>query len=54
MNWWIIAYLGLITLSLGVILARHGQPRTGNYHFGSALASAAITIFLLYMGGAFS
>lgn len=40
-----------LMLSLGVNLAQHGKPRTGNVSFWMALVSAAIQFVLLYFGG---
>ena len=46
--------LGLMVLSTGMHLAKHGDSKTGTWNFGHALISDAITISLLYWGGFFN
>lgn len=53
MNWPQYTYLALSAMSLGAILAKHGEPRTGNYNFILTFALTAGTIALLYAGGFF-
>ena len=48
-----VIWIGLITMSLGCHLARHGEPRTGSYNFVTALISGTIEFALLYFGGFF-
>ena len=43
----------LIVLNLGIILERHGKPKTGNESFWISLTSTALTMWLLYEGGFF-
>lgn len=38
-------------LALGIDLARHGQQKTGNHSFWSAVVSIAISFFVLNWGG---
>lgn len=53
MTIWQIIYLAWMALGLGVVLASHGKPRTGNYSFWTSLVSTALQIMLLYFGGFF-
>jgi hypothetical protein len=48
-----IILCALVTLNIGVALAKHGEPRTGKYGFFSSLFSAAIMFTLLIWGGFF-
>ncbi len=45
--------LGLMCLSLGIEMARHGKPKEGNHSFFIQLTSSAITFSILYWGGFF-
>ena len=54
MNVWQIIVIILYALSLGMHLAKNGEPRTGTYSFGSAFFSTALVFFALYKGGFFS
>lgn len=45
--------LGLTTLSTGVHLAKHGEPKVGTWNFGHAIIADIITLGLLYWGGFF-
>lgn len=47
-----ICYIVIITLGLGISLAKHGEPQ-GDYNFFTALVAAAIQIGLLILGGFF-
>lgn len=49
--WALIALIALQMLGLGVSLARHGEPREGNYNFFTTLLSCAISWWLIYMAG---
>lgn len=53
MHWPQIAVLVLYVLSVGVHLARHGQPRDGKYNFIGSLVMAVILLSLMYAGGFF-
>jgi hypothetical protein len=48
-----IILCALYTLSLGIHLAKNGEPRTGNYGFFSSLFTVAVVIGLLIWGGFF-
>jgi len=45
--------LTLIILSLGVSLARNGEPKKENHSFLASLVASSIQILLLYYGGFF-
>lgn len=47
-------YLALVALGLGLILGKHGEPKTGKYSFWLQLAASAIPCGLLYWGGFFA
>jgi hypothetical protein len=47
-----ICYIVIITLGLGISLAKHGEPQ-GDYNFFTTLIGAAIQIGLLILGGFF-
>lgn len=47
-----ICYIVLITLGLGISLAKHGEPK-GDYNFFTTLIAVAIQIGLLILGGFF-
>lgn len=53
-NIWNLAYLLLMSLSLGIVLAKHGKPREDEYNFWVSLLSFAMWFFLLYKGGFFN
>ena len=53
MGIWQVIWLGLMMLSLGVTLAKHGKPKTDNYSFGSSLIAFGIQFAILYYGGFF-
>ena len=46
--------IGLYLVSLGIHLAKHGEPKEGNYSFWSALFSTVMILFCLTKGGFFS
>ena len=48
--WPQLTYMALILISLGVTLAQHGKPKTGNESFWLSLFSTTLTLWLLYMG----
>ena len=54
MNTYILIYLGLTILSLGIVLAKHGQKRTENYNFFISLFSAIVALLLRYKAGLFN
>lgn len=51
---WQIIYLCMIVLSVGITIAKHGEPKEGNYHAGVTFVSAIIDIVILALGGFFS
>ena len=48
-----ICYIVIITLGLGISLAKHGEPKEDKYNFFNALIGSAIQIGLLILGGFF-
>jgi hypothetical protein len=48
MNYYFIALLILISMGLGINLARHGQPKKENYNFFTSLISVIIEVTLIY------
>lgn len=46
-----IVLTALYVMSIGMHLAKHGEPRDGKYNFWTALIGAAIEFTLLYFGG---
>lgn len=54
MNTYILIYLGLTTLSLGIVLAKHGEKRTENYNFFVSLFTVVVELLLLYKAGLFN
>lgn len=45
--------LVLASLELGIYLAKHGEPKTGDYNFWLQLISTAIELTLFYYAGLF-
>jgi hypothetical protein len=54
MNIYLIIYLVLNVLGLGIIMAKHGEPKDGNYSFWRSLFSLGLELFLLYKAGLFN
>lgn len=48
MNYYFIALLITFAMSLGINLAKHGQPREDNYNFFTSLIAAIIEAILVY------
>jgi hypothetical protein len=48
-----ILIIALYTLSLGIHLAKDGEPRDGTYSFLSAFIATAIAFAILIWGGFF-
>jgi len=48
-----IIFVGLYALSLGCILAKHGEARTGKYNFFTSLFTVSLEMMLLWWGGFF-
>lgn len=49
-----IIYIVIMSLSLGMDLMKHGEPREGNHNFWISFLSATIMILILYWGGFFN
>ena len=49
-----IIYCAMMVMSLGIALAKNGEPKDGEHNFGTSLFAAAIQFTLLYFGGFFS
>ena len=47
-------YLFLTILGTGVVLARHGQPKTDSYNIWTTLITDGMMLVLLYYGGFFN
>lgn len=47
MNFYFMALITLYTLSLGIVLAKHGQQQ-GKYNFFVSLIAVLFEIFLVY------
>jgi len=54
MGWPQVTIIAVYALSLGICLAMHGKPRTGNYNVGHAVIGSALVLVPLYFGGFFS
>jgi hypothetical protein len=48
-----IIILGFMFISLGIHIAKHGEPKLTKYHFVADFISSAITCGILYWGGFF-
>ena len=48
-----IIYVILTILGMGIVIAKHGSPKEGNYNFLHSLIVTAIQISILYWGGFF-
>lgn len=49
-----LIYLLMITLSLGMTFAKHGEPKTGKENGWITLITAGVVLFILYKGGFFN
>lgn len=49
MNIWLLTYIGLQILGLGIHTAKHGEKLEGNYSFWMKLTSLFIGVVLMYM-----
>lgn len=49
MNGYFLALIIIYVLSLGVTVAKHGQPREGNINFYSSVVVTGIVFTLIYM-----
>ena len=52
MKWPQLVYLGLIFLSLGLTLGKHGEPQP-KYNFFSTLIGSILQLLILQAGGFF-
>ena len=50
---WIITYLALVFIGLGVAAAKHGEPCTGCYSIWTDLFGSALSLFIHYKGNFF-
>lgn len=50
---WQIIYICLTMASLGIHIAKHGEPREDKYSMWLSMISTAIVYTLLYKGGFF-
>lgn len=48
-----IIILALLGMSLGISLAKHGQPKEGKYNFWLQLFATIIELILFYSAGLF-
>lgn len=53
MGIWQIVYVGMMLVSLGINLAKDGEPRDDYYSFGTSFIACVIQIGLLWAGGFF-
>lgn len=51
--WPQLIWLAMNLLSLGCVLAKHGQPEKGNHNFFVSLVLTVLMGLLLYWGGFF-
>jgi len=51
MNIYLIIYLTLGVLNLGMHLAKHGEPKETKYNFWYTLIAFIIVLFVLYKAG---
>ena len=49
MNYWFIGICVIYTLSLGIHLAKDGEPKEGTYSFITTLIAVVINVFILVM-----
>ena len=54
MGLWQIVWVAIVAVGLGINIIKHGEPREGNYNFGSFLIGALIEAGVLYLGGFFN
>ena len=45
--------LALYSVELGMVLAYHGQPKTGRYNFSVTFFAIVLNLSILYWGGFF-
>lgn len=49
MNGWFLTLIIIDVLSIGIHLAKHGEPRDNNYNFFGALIGTLINLGIIYM-----
>lgn len=49
MNIWFVIYLFLQAMGLGLNLAKHGEPKDGEYNFFTSLIGGIIATLIVYM-----
>lgn len=49
MNGWFLTIIIMDCLGIGINLAKHGEPKEGEYNFVISLIGALINIGLIYM-----
>ena len=49
MNVWFIVYLCIQAMSIGLNLAKHREPKDGEYNFITSLIGAVIGTLIVYM-----
>lgn len=49
-----IIIIAIYALSVGIDIAKHGEPKTGRYNAAASLIGSAIGLSLLYWGGFFN
>lgn len=50
MNPYFLFQIILISIYLGIVLVKHGEPKDENYNFFVSVLSAAFTIWLIWAG----
>lgn len=50
---YLIIFFSIQIFSLGILIAKHGEPKTGYYNFFSTIVVWLFEIWLLYMAGCF-
>lgn len=48
MNYWWIGIILWFMAELGAVLGKHGEPKKGDYSFGSSLFGFGVMAFLIY------
>ena len=51
--WALVTFIILHVLAVGIVLAKHGEPKGGNYNIFITLAAEALEFWLLYKAGLF-
>ena len=48
MNIWLMIYLGIQLLGVGIHLARHGEPKVDRYNFITSILGFGINLLFLW------